>query len=771
MKQENNIISTIAGRYFLLVRQLFVTLLACMFCTYVSFDERNAQAVWGDSHVRQLIGALSNAFGIPDIVGAGWYVGGWRIIGLIVVSFVVLCIIDVIFLKNRVYSGVKTYMSTHKLINRLFVLFIPTYMLQAYVYSYYIADSDVFNSVIIGRCIAVLIALPAAALLYAICNIDKSNTIDRIWQSKYGVFIFSVSMVLVSYLIAILTSEMGYVNVDDGSIQYTLAGYSVGEPFAVHQYINVILSYCISSLYRVFPGVQWWYVYSQLVVFVGMLLIHIAIFRCARAKELKIGIPAGIAAMIDIGLIVYTISNISFTTVPAVLGTGIAAMLFTQKGLGRKGTIILNMLVVLGFAVMYMHRNSVGVVFACYILMAYLFYLVRKDGFGNIVKNIVDFLILSGLMAVMFLLLRSINTSVQLGYQDEEFVRFNSARIAYMDYQHDSYEDNPELYEKAGWDKNIYELANALCFIPDEINADSFNYITDNSNKKTLSSEDVQENVLEVPRGRVTLIIFVAGVLVSVLFVLISRDKTMLLFLLFNNVGSIILMLYQLYIGRILYRTIYIIILPAVVINLILVIMSYDRKRNINIMLKYLITIIVVVISVGVLEYNFDGARNERVRGYRHNETEVNNYVMEHSDNTYVCTVKSVRKMGPWNVYRTQKPYNILLWGGSTYYSPHFKEQLKANKLDRLSGESFKQDNVYFMISIKARHGMKVKEDSVFISFYNYLKEYHDAIGFSLEDTVTDSVYVYHFVYKENAEQYDEFFDVQGDRIVSIAAD
>ena len=58
-----------------------------------------------------------------------------------------------------------------------------------------------------------------------------------------------------------------------------------------------------------------------------------------------------------------------------------------------------------------------------------------------------------------------------------------------MDYPHDSFETNPELYETAGWDESVYQLVQHWCFMDDRITADSFRYIADNSYEKAKDTD------------------------------------------------------------------------------------------------------------------------------------------------------------------------------------------------------------------------------------------------------------------------------------------
>ena len=66
-------------------------------------------------------------------------------------------------------------------------------------------------------------------------------------------------LAIVCYAVCIRFGGMKYHTNDDTAIQSTLAGLGMGTPYPVHQFINILISYPLSWLYRIIPRINWWF--------------------------------------------------------------------------------------------------------------------------------------------------------------------------------------------------------------------------------------------------------------------------------------------------------------------------------------------------------------------------------------------------------------------------------------------------------------------------------------------------------------------------------
>ena len=109
----------------------------------------------------------------------------------------------------------------------------------------------------------------------------------------------------------------------------------------------------------------------------------------------------------------------------------------------------------------------------CYFAMALLYY-VSSCMDLNIKHKILRYV---GVLGSVFLLLTAsteIDQMLKEQRDSDEFRAYNSARVAYMDYPHVSYKENPEVYENYGWDENLASLVNSWCFLDERVTAEAF---------------------------------------------------------------------------------------------------------------------------------------------------------------------------------------------------------------------------------------------------------------------------------------------------------
>ena len=117
-------------------------------------------------------------------------------------------------------------------------------------------------------------------------------------------------------------------------------------------------------------------------------------------------------------------------------------------------TIWKRRVIITGVFVLYIlllaHRRDSGLALLCYIMLAFLYYCIEE---GQKIKKI---LVKFGVIALSYLsataIVIGINNAVQNYIDGEDFVEYYYARSAFMDYPHDTFDENPQMYEAKGWD-------------------------------------------------------------------------------------------------------------------------------------------------------------------------------------------------------------------------------------------------------------------------------------------------------------------------------
>ncbi len=96
------------------------------------------------------------------------------------------------------------------------------------------------------------------------------RTIMLTSEKKFNLIGVACLITATDFLICYRHSYMLYMTNDDASIQNLLNGFTTGVKDPAHQFISIFLGYPLTCLYKLIPAVQWWFVYSQLMMLIGI---------------------------------------------------------------------------------------------------------------------------------------------------------------------------------------------------------------------------------------------------------------------------------------------------------------------------------------------------------------------------------------------------------------------------------------------------------------------------------------------------------------------
>ena len=567
------------------------------------------------------------------------------------------------------------------------------------------------------------------------------------------------------YAACMIFGFMRYHSNDDAGIQDYLSGQYTGTPFPGHQFIHIFLGRFISGLYILVPGVEWWFTGCQIIMVCGMLLINCFLLSWTKQNHYPF-VPAVLLMILaDCSLLCFPVCRSSFTMVAGVIGTGgICLLLAPCRGRKRiaacAGSLVL-------FAAAFCLRSSVGEALACYYLLAVLI-LCLKDRGGSLRKAgafAAAAVVLAGTVAGL--------SAADRSYQDRlngpEFRSFNAARTVYMDYPHDSYDRNPELYAAVGWSRETAWLVNEWCFMDEHVTADSLMYLAQHSTaeKNSIRPGFIRKRFLALQKEEMAQpaewFWTVAGVFALVSAVL-RRKGRLLVLNLANLAGTAALVLYQLYGGRILYRSLMVCLLPSAVISLALGIYGLKdlQGRRIARILTGIVLLCIVPAAVSAVRITFDPGTISRAGILKQRADALGEYALGHPENIYIEDTKTVRDL----FSSSPRPGNLIVWGKPDFNSAAQKARLESNGIERLTGEVMKRQNVYFVSDINladcAGNGEHVPDSSRLLHFYRWLKQEFGAVGIRQEDLILQDMAVYRFVFGTGGPE-DQYYDIQSD--------
>ena len=582
-------------------------------------------------------------------------------------------------------------------------------------------------------------------------------------------FALALLLALLCFLLCLKFGGMFYLQNDDTSIQNTLSGYTAGEPFPVHPFIGVWLGQLISRLYLLEPHVQWWYVYSQTLMMLSVFAIDFSILAIAKKEKFSLPLAFLSAAFINAEFLLYPIANLSFTIVPAVCGTAVALCLIRKQGQKLKWWEWLVLFAV--FVLLLSHRTKSGELALCFIILALFYYFFSRE--NKWLKNALCFALSAVFLIAATAGLVSANRSAQKEVNGEEFVEFNSARSAYMDYPHDTFSENPEIFEAVGWDAKLYQLVKGWCFMDERVNAESFRYLVEHSRNKaeavSLRTMWHRWNKLQSdPMNVSNEIVWAIVALTAFWGIVLNWDTLTAITYLFNVAGAGILVLYQLYTGRIVYRSYVIVLIPSALINLILLMKCRAAavKKGRREKLSYILAVLMILLSlpwtVNALHSTFDAKTISLMRKQAELDRTVCEYAIEHSGNVYIKKAGVSSSINPANLYPDEKPTNLLGWGGAEFNSRSNKLRLQRNGLTELTGEVFRRDNAFFISNDDLRGAAgELPVNNDLTVFYLWLQEGYGASGIVQEEDICPGVFVYRFVFEQDPDEANTVFVYQ----------
>lgn len=734
----------------------------CMFITYATYHATVTEVIWGQGLKTRIIGMVSNGLGIAGWTGVSWFVDAWKALPLLTLVYIGIGFIGILLKAPEHNQRIKIVgAKVLRAIIMGFVIF--TYIEQYSSYIKYLGDMN-------GR---KPLNFLLAVLIVGILELLKAEYvwkyIERLEQGRYGCFIIAVIMVALLYVFVFSTSVTAYLTVDDGDIQAMLSGVLTGKPTGIHRWTNVALTQFISFLYSLMPGVQWWYVYSQILMAMGIFLVHYSVLSIGKKRNCKVCWNIGILAVVDVCLFFYAIAHIAFTVVPGVWGTGLVAYIFYLDTLEEKKKKRI-WLIPFGFLLVTIHRYATSKALACYIMMAFLYFLIRSRMPKK--QKLVYMVAISCALMLSMRGMAYIDSAVKNNVYGKEARLFEGWRGKYTDYSHASYDENPEVYEQAGWTKETYELVQQWNFWAEEVNTSSLKYIMENDGVESLLTEDI--NKLAFYKRDFRAVCIVGAFLLLILMWEVFRTEGILekIFTIFNIIGTAILICYQIYGGRILYRSTVIVLLPAIIVNIILAQNACRKQGAIwgkkTLFQQICIVCVALVFILPTLEANYDSDVKQFVEEYEAKERALNEYVLLNKNEVYICRARFIRRISPYTIYPEDKPSNLISWEAMPDENGSSNAWLKQNGLSELSLQLFEHENVHFLYSKNLSKGDQLEEEDLFKTLLTYLKRKYDVVGFVREDHIEGVGNVYHFIGKEESSQYKQYLDISGNHVVEI---
>lgn len=560
-----------------------------------------------------------------------------------------------------------------------------------------------------------------------------------------------VALALIAFAAA--TRTITFYDNDDLNIAWALAGYRSGTPSFAHPFINCIMAIFVSGLYTVLPRLPWWLIVQLFAVLLGMMAVFAALLKSGYKNGVPLLVVLTLIASFGAGLYFYGIVLVTFTLSSTIIGAGAAALVLaadendsnkTQRGYLTLSTILLagSMLV----------RNSSGIAAACFVGGALVYRAVEAKLNDNqaVMKRMLRYLAVAATVAIVLAGVNAIGRSVQ---NPDGFTAYDEARSSFMDYPHDGYGTNSELYASVGWDGTLYSLVSSWFYMDARVTTEAFNAIAQGSQFAQMGlGERISYgwSVLTIFLGKYPLAIYLGGIVgmswLTTLGLFLFNRKRALAFAASSAflLGAVALIAYLCYAGRMNLRVWMSVCIPAASAIWLSAPVLYRRgeqqeKATVR-MIRAGILAVAAVVSLGFGYKVFRTVMSYESDDMLRKAQAVVQYVLDNPDNVYIRDVYAANNVDALSVYPDEKPTNLIDWGGCDMNTTARGAQLAANGLDSTyANDLFRQGNVYYIGDTN---------DSYVGVFTKYMTQDCGATGYDTVATIIDTIVVIRFTFE-----------------------
>lgn len=269
-------------------------------------------------------------------------------------------------------------------------------------------------------------------------------------------FLLAVMINVFFLLLALLFCDMKY-EVSDDFIMSTIMSGVYGECPNPHMiFVNIVLGYFLMPIYKVFPGISWYFVLQIIIIFLSSIVVSFILLE--KVEKVK-------AALLSIMLILFFVNDMYILmqfTKTAMFAIMSGSWLFLDTlfyGKNRWRILIGGSLCIVGTMIRFYVIYLAGV-FLIFIIGYEVIRMIRTHSDRRILKKKLEKVVIGGciLVGVSF----GLNELDQYLYEQEEsyafFRQYGKARGEIVDHTDHGYEAYAEELGKIGISENDYYM-------------------------------------------------------------------------------------------------------------------------------------------------------------------------------------------------------------------------------------------------------------------------------------------------------------------------
>lgn len=557
-------------------------------------------------------------------------------------------------------------------------------------------------------------------------NIKEKIELKKFYSTEYGRWGVSLITSAIIIVIIFLFNEPVFKTIDDARLLYVYAGYATGTPESNYLFCYYPVGWIISRLYMLFPDTSWYALFHFTLIWFSVSVIGKNFLKLGYQNKKKFVLV--LFTYIFLYLTFYMISTIlmHFEITATIAGTaGIILLIGIDIVKEKKKVIFFDMFLSIFFlSACHMILFNSFYAICCYLLVVMVYQLSR----AFIKKNIKITCIYLGVYMLCFLfsavIIKGIENQAKNTSEWKEYYQYNKYRVSFWDYEHISYEDDPELFDSIDWDNEFYQLTEKMYFMDERFNKENLEKIVNkfswfhigslkdifNTLKLTLQKLYEKEKLIKVH----IYIIFVC--FLCFLSYGISKSNWMkfypqLLAGFSCIIGTVILILFLAMRGRLPLRAWLACMIPCGTICFFINLTLNGRKIE-DTKKKYFIYLtgfcfwsILMLVAYESIYSNEWHYRRESSSIVRY----IEDYAIENPEKIYIFDIYGAQNYSVFAKYESldKAPINLITWGSSYIFTPTYYKQLNKLGKQKLLTENLFDDDVYYITSIEGKTNYK----------------------------------------------------------------
>lgn len=551
---------------------------------------------------------------------------------------------------------------------------------------------------------------------------------------------------------------------DDSFAQQIFAGSISGEPLPYVTFMGYAWCLLVSRLFVAVPEVAWWTIIHLASIYISLLCIGLATLRALRrlGRDLTQVGSFVVLLMLECGVSVPLIGRLQFTTTGslaasaavyvAVLEVLLRLRSFSGTAFGKteesKPYSLLPFSVpILLMALGYSYRSNCGYLALGFWMLAILIIIVaqwKKTPLLNMRRACFQLLCAGMVVGVLW----GVNTVAYSSPEWKSAFARGDAYAGFTDFPTTPYCENPELYENAGWDESLYNIASSYWYFLDpRMTTESLRAI---NGANSWGMRELMEHPLDAIRSRIIEMrepvalayIAVYGVTIASLL-WCMRDRSHRCAVWTVVAASAILIMYLFLKGRLPLRALLSVVFPSLAVLGAVALVTFvqsvrcdtkgDRGRLVRMTMLMLLALLpsaAAICQFGYFskDYLEQASRQANIDAFQ-------SYARHNSETLFIYDYWA--ELTPQTIWDTDWPANATQWGGWMYIMPWFDDVMRAQGFGGTpTTDSLLRDDVLFVNKDDFTRDLLIED----------MKNlYGDGIDMELVNMIGDDLRVYRF--------------------------